>query len=1041
VEATYLRRQYYFKRIQACNSENTLINPVLLTLSVVLLTRLPVTKRKIFSALLCFITCHICAVHAQPVTFNIRYHDETSGLTSGNIRQVLQDPFGYIWIATQDGLFRYDSRRFIPYNTKFTNFEQIGGADVRNIQIDKEHNLIWLTSSYGGINAIDLLTTKVVKYLPQEAHPQLNSNLIKSFFVTGEDIFLGCERGFYKLDRSGKNLVSISVPNVPAENAYIDYIAKIQEDQIVIFCRDIGIFIYDVSKNIFIQQIFIPRRPEVGQELRFYHCAISTDSLMLITSSYGLMPFRVSKTGLVADSSGKLDRKLKALKNYTVRRAVFDKKGHLWLATSGGIWVDRNDTLTAIRSNDEKNEYLDWLKAVYAMYVDNDNNIWLGCLNGLAYLQNYLPAFVNHSYSAATGIRIIHSYYLFPASDSIVYSTAEEGLYKVNKRRNIINVIKRGRSYDFMFKDPFGRYIVSNINGLFILKDKKEILVSAVYPELKNFIYTRINSCIQINDSCLAMGTENKSGVLVWNFKKRYVDHFTKDSTVKLFEDVINNIYLLSKNEFLILSDASLSVFNYRNRTVKRLLNELSTQTPTNIFFDACRLKDTLFVACYGRGVLKLDRQFRLVGEINMSNGLSNNGVYKIIPWKDSALFITTNNGLNIYNSKNAKIQKFFKEDGLHGNSFEETSGNIFGNEIIAGGTNGFTSILPDRILAESSPPLLYISSISMERPNKVRKDTANIFISKYSIPNDVHQTTIYFSALTYENPGKTTFQYKIDGIHQNWISIGNQNFIDLLPLSPGTYKMYVQAFSTNSKASVIREIVLVFLPKWYQTRLFRILVILLIIASAYAVYHVRVSQLKKEHRIRSRLASDLHDDLGSTMNSVKVYANLALIEKSDKYLVKIRTCIDEAIIGIRDIIWVLDASKDDVENLFARVNTFAGPLCDANNISFNIAIDDEARYNKLRQDEKRNLYMMLKEAVNNSIKYSEASKIQLAAKVRNSKLEMYVTDNGKGFDAEKLHEGNGLKNMRHRTKEIKYHIHIQSVPLQGTSILFEKKK
>jgi signal transduction histidine kinase/ligand-binding sensor domain-containing protein len=1012
-----------------------------LTLSIALLPQCGSTPKKLWTAFLFFIVySSFTAVRAQHLTFNIKYYDAGSGFLSGNIRQILQDPFGYIWIATQDGLFRYDSRRFISYNTKYTNFQQIGGADVRSMQVDKENNLLWLSSSYGGINAIDLLTTKVVRHLPQEAHPQLYNNLIKTFYVSEKNIFLGCERGLFRLDRSGKKLVSIPLPGMRPDDTYIDYISEIEKNKMVILCRDVGIFIYDVSENTFVQKMLIKPPAGAPSELRFFHCALSPKGIMLIPSSYGLLSYKVQKGRLMSDSSGMLNRKLQALNKYTVRRAIFDKNDDLWLATSEGLYVIRNNTLTPIRSNDERNENVEWLKAVYALYSDMHSNVWLGCQNGLAYLRNFSPPFLSHSYSAETGVKIIHAYYLFPVNDSIIYSTAEEGLYRINKNRNTIDTVKRGMTYDFMCKDPFGEWIVSNREGLFVFRNGKEIPIASIYTEFAGFVKTRINSCIKMNDSCVAMGSENRNGVLVWNYRKRSVDHFSTKTAVKLIEDVVNNVYLLNQHELLILSDASLSILNYKNRTVKRLLNDLSTQTPANIFFDACRLKDTLFIACYGRGILKLDKDFRLIREINVSNGLSNNGVYKLLPWKDSVLFITTNFGLNIYHANDGRIRSFYKEDGLHDNAFEETSGIVFGEEIMAGGTNGFTTISPGKMFTDTRAPILYISGISVERPNSVIKDTANILISKYAIPSDAHQTTIYFSGLSYENPEKTSFYYKIDGIHQNWISLGNQNFIDLVPLSPGIYKMHVQAFDTYGNASEIREVLLNFLPKWYETAWLRLLVVLLIIAAAYALYHVRVNQLKKEHRIRSKLASDLHDDLGSTMNSVKVYANLSLIEKTDKHLLKIKTCTEEAIIGIRDIIWVLDASKDDVESLFARINAFAGPLCDANKIRFSVIIADDARYYRLKQDEKRNLYMMLKEAVNNAIKYSSATEIKLIAGTINKKLEIQVSDNGKGFDAEQFNEGNGLKNMRQRTKEIKYYIHVQSAPFSGTNIFFKRK-
>ena len=131
-----------------------------------------------------------------------------------------------------------------------------------------------------------------------------------------------------------------------------------------------------------------------------------------------------------------------------------------------------------------------------------------------------------------------------------------------------------------------------------------------------------------------------------------------------------------------------------------------------------------------------------------------------------------------------------------------------------------------------------------------------------------------------------------------------------------------MQAFNEDGLASEIKEIQLVFLPKWYQTTWFKILLIVLVAGIVYALYKIRINQLKKEKEIRTHLASDLHDDLGSTLNSVKVYANMAMLEKeNNKYLEKIKESTQEAISGVRDIIWILDDKKDSMDHLVTRIS------------------------------------------------------------------------------------------------------------------------
>jgi len=270
---------------------------------------------------------------------------------------------------------------------------------------------------------------------------------------------------------------------------------------------------------------------------------------------------------------------------------------------------------------------------------------------------------------------------------------------------------------------------------------------------------------------------------------------------------------------------------------------------------------------------------------------------------------------------------------------------------------------------------------------------------------------------------------------------LGADNKLVLTGVPTGLYHLEARISNENNYYNNSETIVFEILPEWYQTWWFRTLLSLLAMAIIYFIYRVRINQIKKEQQIRSKLASDLHDDLGSTMNSVKVYANLAIMEKQqeDKYLFKIKESTQDAIAGIRDIIWVLDDSKDSIEHLFSRINLFAAPLCEANNIQYKYEIADNARDYKLGQEERRNLYMILKEAVNNAIKYADAKKITINITIDKGNPVIEIKDDGKGFDITKTTEGNGLKNINRRIKEIKYQLYIQSAPSKGTAILFQK--
>lgn len=212
------------------------------------------------------------------------------------------------------------------------------------------------------------------------------------------------------------------------------------------------------------------------------------------------------------------------------------------------------------------------------------------------------------------------------------------------------------------------------------------------------------------------------------------------------------------------------------------------------------------------------------------------------------------------------------------------------------------------------------------------------------------------------------------------------------------------------------------------------------IILLLVAAFLFRVRQLKRENLIRTKLSKDVHDDLGSTLNSIKVYTNLALIKNEKQHLQKIKESAQEAISGVRDIMWVLDDRKDNVADLLTRIRQFAIPLCEANDIRYVQQVNDEALHQRLQQEEKRNLYLIIKEAINNTIKYAKTNEVYLTMELSNKrKLLIQIKDTGTGFNPNQASEGNGLRNMKFRAEQLGYNFSMDSLIDQGTIIELKK--
>jgi two-component sensor histidine kinase len=447
------------------------------------------------------------------------------------------------------------------------------------------------------------------------------------------------------------------------------------------------------------------------------------------------------------------------------------------------------------------------------------------------------------------------------------------------------------------------------------------------------------------------------------------------------------------------------------------------------------KVSNGYFLAVYGKGLIQVDSEFRFIKTISFAQGLINTGIYKIYNYRDSVLITGSNNGLFVYDINSGKVRRFTVQDGLHSNNFDETSGSALNGIIYLGGIGGFTRIIPSQLMSDTLKPTCFFSDIEIKMPHG-EIDTLNTHCEKLIVAKDYRQVTINFASPYFSNYESILYMYKMGYSNEEWITAGRQNSITITGIKPGNYTLYVKAVNSDGIQSDVIKLDLYFQPKWYQTWWFQSLLFLLFAVIVYRIYKYRIRQIRKEERLRQRIAGDLHDDIGSTLNSIKVYANLALSQpQQHEHLINVKQNTQEAISGLRDVIWVLDDREDTIEQLSIRISQFAKPLCAANHITFTADINPDLYGTKLGKEQKRNIYLTLKESINNSIKYSESSKIDFIIERNGQQINFIIKDNGKGFDTTKPSHGNGLKNIYSRAKQAKYKAFIESAPGQGTTI------
>ncbi len=207
-----------------------------------------------------------------------------------------------------------------------------------------------------------------------------------------------------------------------------------------------------------------------------------------------------------------------------------------------------------------------------------------------------------------------------------------------------------------------------------------------------------------------------------------------------------------------------------------------------------------------------------------------------------------------------------------------------------------------------------------------------------------------------------------------------------------------------------------------------------------YRTYRIR--QALRLQDIRNKIAGDLHDDIGSTLNSISIYSEVARKkdEQQDEALEMIGEASRKIIDAMSDIVWTINPENDSFAKIIFRMKSLAYNLFRAKKIEFTFHADEILNDKKLSIEERRNFYLIFKEAVNNLVKYSNATRVAITLSNENDHIKLCIKDDGVGFDVSEDNSGNGLKNMKRRADEIKAQFKIESSKGNGTSIELKLK-
>jgi signal transduction histidine kinase/ligand-binding sensor domain-containing protein len=300
----------------------------------------------------------------------------------------------------------------------------------------------------------------------------------------------------------------------------------------------------------------------------------------------------------------------------------------------------------------------------------------------------------------------------------------------------------------------------------------------------------------------------------------------------------------------------------------------------------------------------------------------------------------------------------------------------------------------------------------------------------------------IGLSAMAHGYPQPLLFEYRLEGVEEEWRSTTAREAVRYASVPTGAHNLLVRVRDPFGRVGAAKALLTIDVagPIWQQWW-FYTLALLLISSGLYAFYSYRLGQAMKLQAVRNRIASDLHDEVGSSLSSITIGSQLAARLSPDasdqvkKLLARMGETSSESLRSISDIVWAIDPKNDEGEALVKRMRRIAQELLESKGVDVSFDVGTGVEELKLPMNARKEILLIYKEAMHNASKYSGASLVQVSLHRHNGNLAVSVKDDGRGFDVALHPDGHGLGSMKRRADALGAALTLNSTPGMGTLV------
>ncbi|MCK6543399.1 ATP-binding protein [bacterium] len=912
------------------------------------------------------------------VSAQIKIHRSVNveqGLVQSQVTAITRDRWGYVWIGTLGGLSRWDGVRFQNFQTQ----DGLAGGQISALH--EYHD----GSMYIGTDGGGLSVYRDGRFTTLNKDSGLCDNRVWNIIPSGDSALWICTYGggvsFYQPQRRSWKTIGLH-EGLPDLRVYTGVHA---DNDVWWFGTDSGVAILSPQT----QQRITARDGLIHPIVRSIRRL--NDSAWALGTREGLSVYINGRCTNYTTRDGLADNDINAM--------LLLQNGALCIATANGIslWhhgVFENLTTANGLAND----------LVWNIYEDYDRTLYFGTNGGGVSM--YRPGRLT-TWRSGKELPDAPFTTVTQRRDGSMVFGSHAGLITMRGDKPEILDEKKGLAHNLiwsLFEDRRGRLWIGTHNGIHTVTDGR---VTATYRHSDKPM-NRAYGMTEDADGNMILATR---GGLAKVENRQIVPWATG---TPLSGQIVWCARTLRDGRMAFGSDGA-GLFIYDGSQFKNISqkNGLAGDFVVSIY----EAPDGLLCVGTDGGGLSLIRD-GVIRNFDTKNGLRDNTIYAITGDARGAIYAASNRGMHIlsFSGGDTLIRTIRRSDGLAGD--ECSLGGVCTDQngrVWVATVNGMTEINP-------SSDSLY--TVPQTRIHRLRVYENSIpVVAHTAFRHDENYLKFDFIGIYPSAPEQVRYRYRLQGLDAQWIPT-TERTIQYTNLASGDYTFEVQSANDWGVWSPTESLVFTITPPFWKTWWFRLILVLAVIGLLWVIYRIRVTRLLAMERMRVRIASDLHDDIGSTLTRIAVSSesirssdDLSAIRHSAE---RIGQLSRDVIRTFSDIVWSIDARNDRMGDLIARLQDTAYQVLNTAEIACTWDVHGIRAEESLAVDVRQNVFLIVKEVLHNAAKHSGATSVHVRIERTDRGLIISLRDNGRGIPDERIGKGNGLRNMRMRAERVR---------------------